>query len=129
MTNPKERPLVKRRIEALLKKTIQNGCTPGEAESALEKAQELVAKYGFDKKEFTWPKAPEKPKRPVLGVGKLAKSLLLEHRDWTYAQIAAEVNKRLGSNATPRSVSWYACKMGKEGLDVSRIKPLKEAVG
>lgn len=131
MTNPKERPLVKRRIEALLKKTTQNGCTPGEALSALEKAKELVEKYGFAAMEFTWPKPPKapKPKREVLGVGKLARNLILEHRDWSYAEIADEVNQRLGSKATARSVAWYASKMNKAGEDVSRIKPKKEAAG
>lgn len=34
-----------KKIEALLSKTVANGCTPGEARLALEKAQELMARY------------------------------------------------------------------------------------
>lgn len=86
----KAKPLVRGRIEALLKKTIKNGCTEGEAAAALEKARDLVRKYGFSENEFTWPtpaahkpepKAKREPKpksdgKPKgLGVGKLAEEL------------------------------------------------------
>lgn len=55
--NARKLPLGKRRIEALLKKTEANGCTRGEAEAALEKAKELVAKYELDPCSFRWPVA------------------------------------------------------------------------
>lgn len=48
----RELPLIKRRIEALLDKTVSNGCTVGEAATALEKAEELVAKYELDPGSF-----------------------------------------------------------------------------
>ena len=54
----RELPLVRRRIEALLKKTVANGCTAGEALSAFEKAEELAAKYEFDPGSFRWPQRP-----------------------------------------------------------------------
>ncbi|MFG1364120.1 DUF2786 domain-containing protein [Xanthobacter versatilis] len=44
MSHQRELPLVRRRIEALLLKTAANGCTPGEAAAAFEKAEELTAK-------------------------------------------------------------------------------------
>jgi hypothetical protein len=55
--NARERPLVRGRIEALLKKTTENGCTPGEARSALAKARELADRYGFAPDDFRWPVA------------------------------------------------------------------------
>jgi hypothetical protein len=39
-------------LAALLNKTVENGCTEGEAASAAEKAQELKAKYGIGLKEM-----------------------------------------------------------------------------
>ena len=54
----RELPLIKRRIEALLKKTVANGCTPGEAAAAIDKAEELVAKYDLDPGSFRWPPRP-----------------------------------------------------------------------
>lgn len=48
-----------RRIQALLKKTTFNGCTPGEAASALGLASTLVAKHKLSPAEFEWPAAPE----------------------------------------------------------------------
>lgn len=58
MSQRKELPLVKRRIEALLKKTVANGCTLGEAAAAFEKAEELAGKYEFDPGAFRWPQRP-----------------------------------------------------------------------
>jgi hypothetical protein len=43
----KEKSLMRQRIIALLKKTTKNGCTPAEAEAALDKARELAEKYAF----------------------------------------------------------------------------------
>jgi hypothetical protein len=106
MSQKKELPLVKRRIEALLKKTVANGCTPGEAAAAFEKVEELVAKYELDPGAFQWPprpstqfgsatsgpNAPKPPRSSVSsrgkGIGKLAERLIVEHPDWTYRCIA-----------------------------------------
>lgn len=135
----RELPLVKRRIEALLKKTEANGCTPGEAAAALGKAKELVAKYELDPDSFRWPVAastasdaatsgPSVPKPPQSsgasrgrGIGKLAEQLIVEHPDWTYAAIAAEVNRRIdGAHASAKSVRWYASRMRKRGEKLAR---------
>lgn len=56
--NARELPLIKRRIAALLDKTEANGCTPGEAAAAFEKAEELIAKYGLDPSLFRWAARP-----------------------------------------------------------------------
>ena len=55
--NAREKPLVRGRIEALLRKTTENGCTPGEARSALAKARELADRYGFAPDDLRWPVA------------------------------------------------------------------------
>lgn len=134
----RELPLVKRRIAALLDKTEANGCTPGEAAAAFEKAEELVAKYKLDPDSFRWPSRPSTPfgsarsglgasKQPqaaVLsrgkGIGKLAERLIVEHPDWTYRRIAEEVNRRIeGATASEKSVRWYASRMRKRGDAIS----------
>lgn len=131
----RELPLVRWRIEALLKKTAANGCTAGEAATALEKAEELVGKYGLDPGSFLWPpgpsatfgsatSAPNASKLPWAaasgrgrGVGRLAERLIVEHPDWTYRRIAEEVNGRIeGASASEKSVRWYASRMRKRGI-------------
>ncbi|ADZ70142.1 DUF2786 domain-containing protein [Polymorphum gilvum] len=132
----RELPLVRRRIAALLEKTEANGCTPGEAAAAFEKAEELVAKYELDPGSFRWPprpsmlfgsasSGPKPPKQPQAavssrgkGIGKLAERLIVEHPDWTYRRIAEEVNGRIeGAKASEKSVRWYASRMRKDGND------------
>lgn len=133
----KELPLVRRRIEALLKKTVANECTIGEATAAFEKAEELVAKYQFDPGSFRWPqkpsvaenepmpgpKPPRSPRSSVssrgLGVGRLAEQLIVNQPNWSHAEIAAEINRRLnGARATAKSVRWYASRMRARGEEV-----------
>jgi hypothetical protein len=58
MSQRKEPPLVRRRIEALLLKAVASRCTEGEAAAALEKAEELTATYGIDPGSFRWPPRP-----------------------------------------------------------------------
>lgn len=132
--NARELPLVRRRIESLLEKTGANGCTPGEAAAAFEKAEELVAKYQLDPGSFRWPPRPSTlfgsgtsgPKPPKQssatasscgrGIGRLAERLIVEQPDWTYAAIAAEVNRLVeGAKASEKSVRWYASKMRRRG--------------
>lgn len=140
--NARELPLVKRRVAALLDKTESNGCTPGEAAAALEKAEDLVAKYQLDPTAFQWPPRPStkfgsatsalKPSKPPRaaapnrgrGIGRLAEQLIVEHPDWTYRRIAEEVNGRIaGATASEKSVRWYASKMRRNGLkDAERRK-------
>ena len=135
MANTKrELPLIKRRIEALLEKTEANGCTPGEAAAAFEKAEELVGKHGLDPEAFRWPPRPSTPfgsaisgsdarkpprasgARPRLGIGKLAERMIVEHPDWTYRRIAEEVNAQVeGAAASEKSVRWYASRMRARG--------------
>ena len=56
-----------------------------------------------------------------LGVGKLARELILAHPDWTYGQIAEEVNRRIeGAKATEKSVRWYSNAMRREGIEGTR---------
>jgi hypothetical protein len=128
----------------LLDKTEVNGCTPGEAAAAFEKAEELVAKYKLDPGAFRWPSRPSTPsgsarsgsgaaKSPQAaassrgrGIGKLAERLIVEHPDWTYRRIAEEVNARIeGARASEKSVRWYASQMRRRGEDVPlrRKKP------
>lgn len=131
----RELPLVKRRIAALLEKTEANGCTPGEAAAAFEKAEELVVKYKLDPGAFRWPPRPsttetgptsepsvsEQPRAATSsrgkGIGKLAEQLIVEHPDWTYLRIAEEVNGRIaGASSSEKSVRWCASKMRRAGI-------------
>lgn len=132
----RELPLVRRRIAALLEKAEANGCTPGEAAAAFEKAEELIAKYKLDPAAFRWPSRPstsfgsarsvpsalKPPQAAALsrgkGIGKLAERLIVEHPDWTYRRIAEEVNARIeGAKASEKSVRWYASKMRRRGVE------------
>lgn len=144
MSHQRELPLVRRRIEALLLKPVANGCTAGEAAAAFEKAEELAAKYGIDPDEFRWPPRPStifgsassdpgasKPPRAAVsgrgkGIGRAAEALIVEHPDWTYPAIAAEVNRLVeGAHASEKSVRWYASKMRRRGEAV----PLRRRAG
>lgn len=135
----RELPLIKRRIAALLEKTVANGCTPGEAAAAFEKAEELVTKYELDPGSFRWPPrpstlfgsaslGPKPPKQPPAaassrgkGIGRLAERLIVEHPDWTYRRIAEEVNARIeGGRASEKSVRWYASRMRRRGNNILR---------
>ena len=134
MSQRKELPLIRRRIEALLDKTEASGCTAGEAAAAFEKAEKLVAKYELDPEAFRWPprpstpfgsatSAPNAPKPPRSsgssrgrGIGKLAEQMIVEHPDWTYRRIAEEVNVQVeGAAASEKSVRWYASRMRARG--------------
>lgn len=138
MSHQRALPLVRRRIEALLLKTVANGCTAGEVAAAFEKAEELVAKYGIDPGQFRWPpkpstafgsaesgqEAPKPPRAAALsrgkGIGRTAEALIVEHPDWTYSAIAAEVNHLVdGAHASEKSVRWYASRMRRRGEAVS----------
>ena len=125
-------------------KTVANGCTPGEAAAAIEKAEELVAKYGIDPDEFRWPPRPStifgsassgpnasKPPRATAssrgkGIGRTAEALIVGHPDWTYSAIASEVNRLVdGAHASEKSVRWYASKMRRRG----EVVPLRRRAG
>ncbi|MFN4274102.1 MAG: DUF2786 domain-containing protein [Aliihoeflea sp.] len=47
-----------RKARALLAKTEANGCTNGEAASALQTASDITAKHGLDHSRIDWPDAP-----------------------------------------------------------------------
>jgi hypothetical protein len=54
-----------------------------------------------------------------IGVGALARELIMRPEGYPYALIAKMVNEQLkGATATPQSVRWYAAKMRKDGADV-----------
>ncbi len=56
--------------------------------------------------------------RRSLGVGALARSLIVEHPEWTYRRIAEEVNARItGAQASEKSVRWYSHRMRKKGVE------------
>lgn len=66
------------------------------------------------------PKAPPAaaPSRRGLGVGALARSLIVEHPEWTYRRIAEEVNARVeGASASEKSVRWYSHQMRRHGAE------------
>lgn len=64
------------------------------------------------------PEATEKKPRG-LGVGALARQLLLDPAGYPHRLIAAMVNAQVdGAAATDKSVRWYANDMRKKGLDV-----------
>lgn len=144
MSHQRKLPLVRRRIEALLLKTVANGCTAGEAAAAFEKAEELTAKYGIDPDEFRWPPRPStifgsassgpgasKPPRAAgsgegKGIGRTAEALIVERPDWSYLAIAAEVNRMVdGAHASEKSVRWYASRMRSRGEAV----PIRRRAG
>ena len=47
-----------RKVRALLSKTVANGCTPGEALSAYELAEQIVTANGLDRDHIVWPQKP-----------------------------------------------------------------------
>lgn len=52
-----------------------------------------------------------------LGIGELARELLMNPMGYPHAVIAGLVNAQIpGATATDKSVRWYAAKMRKEGL-------------
>lgn len=67
--------------------------------------------------------APSSPRtsgssRGGLGVGVLARSLIVERPDWTYRRIAEEVNARIdGAHASEKSVRWYSHQMRRRGVE------------
>lgn len=144
----RELPLVRRRVGALLEKTEANGCTPGEAAAAFEKAEELVATYKLDPGAFRWPPRPStqfgsatsgpsaSTQPPAAtptrgrGIGKLAERLIVEHPNWTYRSIAEEVNRQIeGATASEKSVRWYASQMRKRGDNVVSRKRQSQPSG
>src|SRR5690606_16782061 len=46
------------KVRALLTKTTANGCTPGQAASALSLASTIVFKHGLNPADFIWPEPP-----------------------------------------------------------------------
>ncbi len=116
---------------------MANGCTAGEAAAGFEKAEELVAKYGIDPGQFWWPPKPStifgsaasgpdasKPPRSAgssrgKGIGRTADALIVEHPDWTYSAVTAEVNRLVdGAHASEKSVRWYASRLRRRGENV-----------
>lgn len=64
------------------------------------------------------PEATEKKPRG-LGVGALARAILMDPAGYPHALVADMVNAQIeGAAATPKSVRWYANDMRKKGLEV-----------
>jgi hypothetical protein len=56
--------------------------------------------------------------RSGLGVGALARSLIVDHPDSTYRRIAAEINARIaGARASEKSDRGYSYQMRKAGVE------------
>lgn len=63
--------------------------------------------------------AAQGQKKRGLGIGELARMLLMDFRGLPHAVIAGLVNAQIaGAAATDKSVRWYAAKMRKEGIAV-----------
>lgn len=63
--------------------------------------------------------AAQGKKKRGLGVGELARILLMDPMGYPHAVIAGLVNAQIaGAAATDKSVRWYAAKMRKEGIEV-----------
>lgn len=78
----------------------------------------------------TFDLVPEK-KPSGLGIGRLARELLLDPAGYPHAEIAARVNAAIpGAKATDKSVRWYAHAMRKKGITVpERQRPAGEGSG
>ena len=64
------------------------------------------------------PEATEKKPRG-LGVGALARAILMDPAGYPHALVAEMVNAQIeGAAATPKSVRWYANDMRKRGVEV-----------
>lgn len=62
---------------------------------------------------------PKTPKRSGMGIGELARVLIMDPTGYPHTLIAAIVNAQIpGATSTAKSVRWYASKMRKEGLTV-----------
>ena len=75
------------------------------------------------------PEAPKPPEAAVssqkgLGIGLLARALIVEHPDWPYTKIAEEVNAKIvGARASEKSVRWYSYHMRQAGVTgTSRVR-------
>lgn len=63
--------------------------------------------------------AAQGQKKRGLGIGELARMLLMDPMGYPHAVIAGLVNAQIeGAAATDKSVRWYAAKMRKEGIEV-----------
>ncbi|EPS9196271.1 hypothetical protein ACVMYJ_003547 [Pseudomonas aeruginosa] len=77
-------------------------------------------------------KAPtETEKKPSgLGIGRLARELLLDPAGYPHAEIAARVNAAIpGAKASAKSVRWYAHDMRKKGAAVPERQRVAESEG
>jgi len=65
-----------------------------------------------------------------IGVGALARQLLMDPAGTAHADIASEVNRQIaGAQATDKSVRWYAHDMRKKGIEVPPRKRNAAAEG
>lgn len=73
----------------------------------------------------------ETEKKPSgLGIGRLARELLLDPAGTSHAEIAARVNAAIpGAKASAKSVSWYAHDMRKKGTAVPERQRVAEPAG
>ncbi|MHC1479622.1 hypothetical protein ACYJW8_05175 [Frateuria aurantia] len=89
------------------------------AASGQPKKPEAAAKRAQPRADVTeTPEAAEKKPRG-LGVGTLARAMLMDAAGYPHALVADLVNAQIkGAAATAKSVRWYANDMGKKGIKV-----------
>lgn len=58
---PKETSSPRDKVDALLAKTVANGCTRDEMIAAQQTARALCEKHGIDQRIITWPNIPDQP--------------------------------------------------------------------
>lgn len=90
-------------IEALLAKTVANGCTPHEAESAGSKAKELMGKYGLSPSDFEKPK----PREPFFRSGMsddIFNDMFRRAAEQAARKAAQEWARRKAQQAKPKNV-------------------------
>ncbi len=83
-----------------------------------------------DAAETTEAPAEAEKKPSGLGIGRLARELLLDPAGNPHAEIAARVNAAIpGAKATDKSVRWYAHAMRKKGTTVPERQRVAEPAG
>lgn len=89
------------------------------ASSEQPKKPKATAKRAEPKAEVTEASEATEKKPRGLGVGALARAILMDPAGHPHALIAEMVNAQIeGAAATPKSVRWYANDMRKRGVEV-----------
>jgi hypothetical protein len=128
----------KQKVEALLKKTVANGCTPGEQAAAEAKAKELVDKYQLKATDFVWPPQPKveptsKPAEPATGKPKRKpQPVNLNPKEGTKShRVFAAMRRKGGATAAelieltgwaPHSVRGFISLANRDGAGITSVR-------